>query len=433
MIRLLGLLSLSLYAVFSHAAPTVEQWQTSNGARVYFVAAPELPMVDIQIIFDAGSARDGVLPGVALLTNSMLAEGAGTLNADQIATSFDDVGAQISFSSARDMAVASLRSLTDKAPLKSALATFQTVLAAPTFPAESIARQRKQIAIALRGEKQSPSGLSSRAFYKGLYGAHPYAQMPIGDEASVAGLSRDESQAFYQQYYVGKNAVVAIVGAVSRQQAEKIAEQLVGNLSVGQAAAVLPAVVALEKAQTIHIPHPASQTHIAMGQPGIKRGDKDYFPLYVGNHILGGSSLVSLLSNEIREKRGLTYSVYSYFRPMREFGPYQFGLTTKNSQATEALAVMRDTLNDFIKQGPTEAELTAAKSNLTGGFALRLASNRKILNQLGMIAFYELPLDYLDTFKEQVNAVTVVQIKDAFSRRVHPDKMLTVLVGGQKE
>ncbi len=430
MTRFLYVFILSLISSAVQATPNIEQWQTSNGTRVDFVAAVELPMMDVLIIFDAGAARDGTQAGVALMTNSMLAEGAGKMTADQIATAFDDVGAQISFSSARDMAVASLRSITDAAPLKSALATFEAVLNSPTFPADALARQRKQIEIALRGEKQSPRALSSRAFYKALYGSHPYGHMPIGDETSVDGLTRDKLLAYYQQYYVGKNAVVAIVGAVSRQQAEAIAEQLVGNLPAGEAVASLPAVAALEKAETIHIPHPASQTHVAMGQPGIKRGDKDYFALYVGNHILGGSSLVSLLSNEVREKRGLSYSVYSYFRPMRELGPYQFGLQTRNDQAAEALKVMRDTLADFIKQGPSDAELMAAKSNITGGFALKLASNRKIIDHLGMMAFYSLPLDYLESFKAQVNAVTAAQVKDAFARRIDPDKMVTILVGG---
>ncbi len=431
--KIIQFIAWSLLSLSVQAAPTIEHWQTSNGARVYFIAAPELPMVDVQVIFDAGAARDGAQAGVALVTNGLLVDGAGDMDADQIATAFDEVGAQISFSSARDMAMVSLRSLTDAAPLKSALSTFETVLNSPTFPADALARQHKQLQVALRGEKQSPSALSSRAFYKALYGTHPYASMPMGDESTVSGITQAKLKSFYQQYYVGKNAVVAIVGAVDKTQATAIAEQVVGRLPAGKKAANLPAVAMLEKADTIHIPHPASQTHIAMGQPGIKRGDKDYFALYVGNHILGGSSLVSLLSNEVREKRGLSYSVYSYFRPMRELGPYQFGLQTRNDQADEALKVMRDTLDKFIKQGPTEAELTAAKRNLTGGFALRLASNRKVMGYLGMLAFYDMPMDYLDTFKTQVDAVTVAQIKEAFKRRIDPDKMVTILVGGKAE
>jgi zinc protease len=170
-----------------------------------------------------------------------------------------------------------------------------------------------------------------------------------------------------------------------------------------------------------------------MGQPGISRDDPDYFPLYVGNHILGGSGLVSMLSDELREKRGLTYGVYSYFRPMQQLGPYQMALQTRNEKALEALTVLRDTVKNFVETGPSEAQLTAAKQNITGGFALRVDSNSKIADYLAMIGFYDLPLDYLDNFNDKVNAVTVAEIKDAFERRVNADKMLTVLVGGKTE
>ncbi|MBT3506081.1 MAG: insulinase family protein, partial [Piscirickettsiaceae bacterium] len=204
---------------------------------------------------------------------------------------------------------------------------------------------------------------------------------------------------------------------------------LMTGLPQGDMVKPLNSVSALTQAKQVEIAHPSQQTHIMMGQPGISRDDPDYFALYVGNHILGGSGLVSQLSNEIREKRGLSYSTYSYFRPMHQQGPYQFGLQTRNDQAQQALEVMQATLKAFIINGPTEAELTAAKQNITGGFALRVDSNSKIADYLTMIGFYGLSLDYLETFKGKVSNVTVAQIKEAFARRVHPDKMITVMVG----
>tara|TARA_R110002049_G_scaffold117067_3_gene270023 strand:+ start:208 stop:1512 length:1305 start_codon:yes stop_codon:yes gene_type:complete len=422
-----------LIAVSVQASPKIEHWQTSNGARVYFVAAPELAMVDIKVVFDAGSARDGDIPGTALLTNAMLNEGAAGLNTNQIAIEFENVGAQFSNSSERDMAVLSMRSLTADFALKPALKIFRNVLTQPDFPPSSFERLQKQMLIGLQAEKQSPSAISSRAFYTNLYGKHPYSTMPSGDKSSVEKLNIAALKAFYQQYYVAKNAIVVLVGALSTQQAKDLAEHLLSDLAVGEVAAPLANVATLTSAKTVTIEHPSSQTHIVMGQPGMSRHDADYFALYVGNHILGGSGLVSQLSNEIREKRGLSYSVYSYFRPMRELGPYQFGLQTRNDQAKEALDVMQQTLKDFINKGPTEEELTAAKQNITGGFALRVDSNSKISDYTAMIGFYGLPLDYLDTFNATVNAISAKQIKDAFTRRVHPDKMITILVGGQAE
>jgi len=426
---LLGLLLSS--AVY--ASPKIEHWQTSNGGRVYFAAAPELAMLDIQVVFDAGSARDGEQSGMALLTNAMLNEGAAGLNTDQIATAFEDVGAQFSNSSQRDMAVLNLRSLTADFALPAALKMFSNVLTQADFPVASFERIKKQMLLGLQAEKQSPAALSSRTFYSHVYDKHVYAAMPAGEEDSVSQLTIDSIRNFYQRYYVAKNAVVVLVGAIDKAQAKLIAEQLLSGLPVGDRAEALDKVPALIKGAIIKREHPSTQTHIMMGQVGMSRHDPDYFSLYVGNHILGGSGLVSRLSNEVREKRGLSYSVYSYFRPMRVQGPYQFGLQTRNDQAGEALDVMKATLKEFTDNGPTKEELIAAKQNITGGFALRVDSNRKIAGYLAMIGFYGLPLEYLENFKDKVNAVTVEAIKDAYIRRVDVDKMITVMVGGKAE
>jgi zinc protease len=227
--------------------------------------------------------------------------------------------------------------------------------------------------------------------------------------------------------------MVAIVGAVDRKQAEQIAEDITSELESGEKAAPLPEVQPLAKANKVFIEHPSAQTHILVGQPGVKRGDPDYFPLYVGNHVLGGGGMVSRLFSEIREKRGLSYSAYSYFSPMRYEGPFIAGLQTKTEQVDEALSVLMDNIKSYIKNGPTEDELVASKKNITGGYPLRIDSNGKILNYVVVIGYYKLPLDYLNTFNANVEAVTIDQIKDAFKRRVLPDKLVTVMVGASAE
>ncbi len=426
--RLLPLLLL-LITQLAAANPDIEQWQTGNGARVYYVHAPELPMVDLRVTFNAGSARDGYLPGVAMLTNAMLEEGAGKLDANAIAEKFDSLGASTSFDSLRDMATASLRSLTDEKLLQPALQTFAQLLREPTFPRAALERVRKQMLVVLRHDNQSPGTLGSKAFYHALYGSHPYATPSSGTMKSVKALTRQDIRRFHSRYYVGRNAVVAIVGAVDRAQAEAIAEQVVGGLPAGQPAPALPPVAQLEESFSKHIAHPSSQTHILLGQPGMHRGDKDYLPLYIGNHILGGSGLTSRISEEIREKRGLSYSASSYFAPMAVDGPFLLSLQTKTESSEEALALLRATLVRFITDGPSKRELEAAKKNITGGFALNIDSNKEILGYISMIGFYDLPLDYLDTFIERVNAVTVAQIRDAFKRRIHPDRLALITVG----
>lgn len=413
-----------------HNGPQIQHWTTPAGTRVYFVAAPELPILDIRMVFDAAGARDGDKSGLAALTNAVLGEGAGDLDATEIARRFEQVGAEISFDSQRDMAAISLRSLTDPALLNPALDTLGLILSKPTFPPESVERERRRTLVALKGQQEDLGIVAEKALYRAIYREHPYADAPIGTEEALQRLKRSDLVEHYQRYYVAKNAIIAMVGAISRSEAEKIAAQLSGNLPSGERAPALPPAPA-PTAQTVRIKQPSQQTHVLAGHPGITRNDPDYFPLYVGNHILGGNGLVSRLSNEIREKRGLSYSTFSYFSPMRVAGPYILGLQTRNDQADMARDILIKELQRFVKEGPTAEELEAAQQNITGSQALRLDSNKKILDHIAMIGFYDLPLDYLDTFNAKIEAVTAEQIRDAFKRRVQPDALATVIAGGE--
>lgn len=424
---------LLLFSLPLAAGPVIQHWETDNGARVYFVEAHELPMMDLQITFDAAASRDGNRPGLALLTSGMLEEGADGLDADEIAEGFDRLGARFGLNSLKDMALVKLRSLTESSKLKPALELMRRIITKPEFPPDALERVRKQVLVNLRMVGQSPGRQAGRAYYRALYGDHPYAHPANGDIDSITSLKREELQAFHNRYYVARNAVISIVGDLTRSEAEKIAQELVSGLPEGERPPPIPQVASLSGAVEKRISHPSTQTHLLIGQPGISRKNPDLFPLYVGNHIFGGSGLVSILSNEVREKRGLSYSVSSGFHLMRERGPFTINLQTRNSQADEALKVVRDTLAKFIEEGPTEERLKAAKQNITGGFPLSLDSNGKISGFLAMIGFYGLPLDYLDTFTQKVEAVTLEQVRDAFRRRVDPNRMLTVVVGGAVE
>lgn len=431
-----GALAVLVFAVSTPvwATPKIHHWTEKNGARVYFVEAHELPMLQVSVVFDAGAARDPEgKNGLALMTNGLLEDGSGDMDADAIATALEGLGAELSHESQRDMASLSLRTLVDSALRGRALEVMARILTAPSFPPDVLERERKRALVGLQQQLQSPGALASKRFYEVLYRDHPYAADPSGSERGLSAITREDLLAFHQRYYVGTNAVLAMIGDLSVGSARKIAHQLVGALPAGEAAPPLPPVPALRPAPsgaTDRTVHPSSQSHIFLGEPGLTRDDPDYFPLYVGNHILGGSGLVSRISEEIREKRGLSYSAYSYFIPMREKGPYMIGLQTRNDQRGEALKVLRQTVKEFVKSGPTDQELEAAKKNITGGFPLRIDSNRKIAEYLAVIGFYRLPMSYLDDFIPKVEAVTVEQIRDAFQRRLDPDRMVTVIVGG---
>ncbi len=415
------------------AGPQIQTWQTGNGARVLFVAAPELPMVDVRVVFDAGSARDGAQPGLAAFTAGMLTEGARDWDADTIALRMENVGASLSASADRDLAAVGIRSLTQEPALETAVETLAGLLTAPTFPPTDLERERENALIGLRQAQEQPAKVGQKALFRQVFGSHPYASDPAGTEDAIRALTRADLQAFHQRYFTGSNAVVAIVGALDQPAAQALAERVVGGLPAGERPAALPPVADLSDAAVERITFPSSQTHVLAGQPGMARGDPDYFALYLGNHILGGSGLVSLLMEEVREKRGLSYSTYSYFLPMAKPGPFLMGLQTKNAQADQARTVMIDTLKRFATEGPTEEQLTAAKKNVTGGFPLRIAENSDIIQYLAVIGFYGLPLDYLDRFTDRIQAVTAEQIRDAFARRVHPDRLAIVTVGGDAD
>lgn len=425
--------SVFLWSLGANATPKIEHWTLDNGARVFYVHAPQLPMVDVSVAFDGGAARDGDRFGLALMTNGMLAEGAGDLDADTIAERFEGVGANFGNSARRDMSVFSLRSLTEPVLLKTAVDTFATVLNAPKFPQEAFDRERNRVLVGLTQKKQDPGEVASDAFFKAVYGTHPYAHDPDGEEDTLKALTREQLISFYKEYYVGRNAWVVVVGALDRGQAETLVRQIVGTLPAGMSAQKLPSLSTADNALEKFIDFPSAQSHVMVGQPGIRRDDADYFPLYVGNHVLGGGGLVSLLADEIREKRGYAYSTYSSFSPLRAEGPFVIGLQTRNDQVQDALKVMREVVQNFVGSGPTEQQLDDAKRNLTGGFALRIASNKNIADQLANMAFYGLPLDYLDTYIDRINAVTVAQVRDAFQRRVQPARMITVVVGATAE
>jgi len=412
------------------AGPLIQHWETSSGVRVYFVESHELPMVDLQLVFDAGSVRDPEgKRGLAQLTNSLLDQAAGGMNADDISFEFERLGAEFSARGASDTASISLRSLSNKDLLEPALDMLKIVLTSPDFPEDVIDRERNRILVGIQRKNQSPGAIASERFDEVVFAGHPYAYPNEGTPESLSNIIRNDLVRFHSDFYVAKNAMITLVGDISLRQAEFIAESVTGDLPLGSAPRYFPEVQPAAKEALIKVAHPSSQVHILLGQPGMKYGDPDYFPLYVGNHILGGGGLVSRLFEEVREKRGLSYGASSYFSPRRGLGPFQASISTREDQTQEGLDVLKQTIKDFVDNGPTQDELISAKKNITGGFPLRLDSNGKISGYLSVIGFYQLPLDYLETFNEKVESVTLNDIKDAFQRRLDPDKFVTVLVG----
>lgn len=406
----------------------IQEWYTTAGTKVLFMAAPELPMFDLRLTFAAGSSKDQKAYGLAGLTNAMLNEGSGTLNAGQIAARFEDLGAEFSSGSYRDMAVVTLRSLSDPKLSAPALELFSNVVAQPSFPADSLARIKNQLLAGFAYDKQNPGKLASLALFEQLYGEHAYAHSSSGDAQTIPAINRQQLQDFHRRYYTAKNAQIALVGDLTLAQAKAISETVSSKLPRGPAAAVT-AKPSSSGASKTHIELPSSQTHILLAQLAVERGDPDYPALFLGNQILGGGGFGTRLMEEVREKRGLTYGIYSSFSPMQATGPFMINVQTRAQLSEATLELVQDLLRDYIANGPTEAELANAKRESLGSFPLSAASNAAVVGQLAAIGFYNMPLTWMSDFMQDLQKLSVTDVHEAFKRHLDPEQLVIVTAG----
>ena len=411
------------------ATPEIHSWQSEHGVPVYFSNLPEIEMIDIEVTFDAGSARDGSSKGISNLVNQMLLEGTEDLDVEAFNRTLGLTGAYISVGSSKDTASISMRSLVDVDKLQPAFNLLTDVISRPRFDSKSIERTKARVAVELQYRAQSPGSRASDRFASLLYDGHPYSSRPIGDEATIRNITEEDVVSYYETYYVRRNMVIVIVGNVSREKAAALANGLGNIIPLGTKAKKLPLVKKKTKAVIDRVQFSSIQSHVRMGGLGVERTHPHYFPLVVGNHALGGNGLVSLLFRRVREERGLAYSAYSYLAPMAISGAFVAGMQTDRSQEEQALQVMRDTLESVAKNGLSEEDITAAKLNLINGFPLKLDTNAEIVNYISMIAFYGLPTDYLETFQKSIAAVTSEDVGAALRQYLKKDSLLTVIVG----
>lgn len=410
----------------------IQTWTTPQGLRVLFVRSPALPLLDLRLVFSAGSNLDQDQWGLAHLTNAALITGTQTLNADQIAIQFDQWGAALVNDVDQDTAVLGLRALSTHESLESAIKLLSQILAAPSFPNNQFLRLQKQNLRAIQANQQAPGNVASDTLFKSLYGKHGYAHPILGSDQTVTALTRNDLISFYQRYYTPQTTYLILVGNISAIQARTIAAQLAAALPRRHTDSFLPRIVAVDKRKSPtcqHILFPSAQTHVLIGGIGISRGDPDFFPLMLGNHMIGGSDLTSRLFQEVREKKGLAYSVYSHFIAFKEPGPFLIGLQSRNEKANEAVQLVYKILDKFMKEGPSEEEFTSAKRSVIGKFQVNLASNGAMVNALSSLAFYQLPLDYFDNYAQKIQAVTRDQVRQAMQKHLPLDQLLTVMVG----
>lgn len=439
-----ALFCLFFWPAWLQASPLVDMWQHPSGARVALVAAPSIPMLDIRLEFDGGSRRDpaaqaGLASAAALMSQRGLAPlgSEPSLDENQLTERWMDLGAQWSASAGSDKLAFSLRTLTADDVLPAALALAARQLARPPFDPSAAAgtqavwqRERERMAAAWRDASAQPAAVAGRRFAAAVYGNHPYGQEATPD--TLAQVSLADMAGYWKRTVRACDAKVSLVGAINRAQANDVVSALLRHLPPAACTPLptVPEVAPLATANDVRVPMATAQAHVLLGQPGYPRSDPDFFPLLLGNYVLGGGGFASRLMAEVREKRGLTYGVYSYFAPGNHAGAFTVGLQTRPDQADQALGLVREVVAGFVADGPTDAELQAAKAFMVNGFALRIDTNRKLLDNVANILWLGLPPTYLQTWTDAVQAVTAADIRRAFARVLQPDRMVTVVVGG---
>jgi zinc protease len=421
----------------AHAILPIEKLESFRGAQAFLVQTKALPMVDIEISIDAGDRYDPALKsGLATVAGQLMNYGAksnaGLLSEAQIADEIADLGANLTISVGGERAVMRIRTLSRKDLRDRAVQLASGMLSAPTYDAKILVREKQRMTTALLESETKPESVLERRFRKAVYGDYPLANSPSAQ--SIANINATDLKQFHKQFYRGDRMIVSIVGDVSKAEAAEIVQSLLQKVpQSGSPIAKLPefnrSPIEPLSQRKINIPFDSQQAHIAMGMTAVTRSNPDYFPLLVGNYILGGGGFVSRLMSEVREKRGLAYSVSSYFAPGKDVGIFQAGLQTKNDQAALALEVLSTTITQFIANGPTQTELDAAKANLMNGYPLRIDNNRKLLDNVSSIAWNNLPLDTMDVWTKQVEAVSLEQVKQAFQKYLAMDRMKIVVLG----
>lgn len=427
----LGLVFGNLSFADYHFSLPIQHWQ-QNGARVYHIQNNHIPMVQLRVIVDAGSLRDGQKPGLALFTNQVLPEGYLGLTGHNFTEQLEKLGAQLETEVTRELAVIGIKTLSKPDVLTATINLLSQMLSRPVFLEEGVERARRHQLAVIARQQESPEHVVNNAFYDTYFSGQPYSQPVSGNQTSIESIQVDEVRDFYDQYYVTRNMSIVIVGAVDEQQVRQLMGRLLANIPLGKTAPAMTPTFP-ETHSLKHVKFSSMQTHVQIGLAGVDRNDADYHALYLGNYILGGNGLSSRLMQVVRDQHGLTYGIGSAMLPFKTQGLMVVNLQTRNQEAERALSLTLEEMQRFIQQGPTNKELKAAKKGMLGRFVRHSANNAGMIELLTLISFYELPLDYLQQFLAKIENLTVKDIRTALQRRINLDRKAILTVGPDAE
>ncbi|WDE17315.1 insulinase family protein [Acinetobacter schindleri] len=413
-------------------APYVHELNNHYKVRTLFVETKDLPMVDIQLTFNAGAARDEEIQkslfGLASMAAKLIREGTDTYTAREIAAVFDQSGAQFSAQAYRDMFVIRLRVMSDPKKLEPALAMMMEVLKHASFKNQSISLAVSNTNVGQKQLQENPGRLMDIRFYRTLYGQHPYAQPITGTIGGTQKVNPEHLKKFRDQFLVAQNMNIAITGKLSPKEALDLSERITGNLKQGTRAKSLPDPQLKNDIEVIHIPYNSSQAHVMFGHIGPSRFNKDRLALEVANRIFGGSGFNAVLMQELRVKRGFTYAAYSTFSFTQAPGVFSFRYSTRQDQLLDSIQVAHQALINFVNQPINTKRLEETKSGMLRAFPNNYSSNATINAQLGTMGFYAEPRDYLATYPERLAKITAKDVENAVHKHLHPDRLTVVVV-----
>jgi len=414
--------------------PPIKEKVLKNGLKVIVVEHHELPVVSLRLMCKAGSQYDPAgKAGLTRFMTDLLTKGTETLSATEIADKIDFIGGRLSAGSNWDATYVTCTALTKH--LQTALELMQDVVLNPAFSDGEIERNRQQTLSSIENDKDRPSTIASEAFNRWLFGEHPYAFPIEGTEETVKSFTRDDVLKQYELIFNPNNSALFIVGDISPKKAFKIARESFQSWPEGSVPeAVFPIPEAPEgyKVRLVNKPD-ATQAQIRFGHLGIARGNEDYFPVVIMNYILGGGGFASRLVKVIRSEKGLTYSVRSSFSTRLQAGPFTTSTFTKNESTLEAIEAMIELIKEYQESGPTDEELKKAKSYLTGSYPLNFETPSSIAGQLQGVELYDLGSDYIEKYRDRVNAVTKEDVIRVARKYLHSDDMLFVVVSKADE
>jgi zinc protease len=411
-------------------ATTIQRVVSPGGIEAWLVQEPSLPLVALNFAFVGGASQDPTdKPGVGYMVSSLLDDGAGELDTKAFHQRLEDNAAELRFSVTHDYFLGSIRLLRERQ--EQSFDLLRLALNEPRFDADAVGRVRDQVVAALRREATDPGSIATRTWWRTAFPGHPYGQPTNGELTSLPTIGVDDLRAYQKRILTRASLKVAAVGDIDPATLGKVLDRVFGKLPAGGALAEVPDVTMQGGGRRIVTQLSVPQSAVRLGGAGLMRKDPDFIPAYVVNHILGGGSMTSRLYEEVREKRGLVYGVYSYLLGMRHAALFMTTTQAGADVTRQALDLIEQGTSRMVAEGPTEAELAKAKAYLKGSYALNFDTSTKIANLLLQIQLDDLGIDYIDKRNGLMEAVTIEDARRA-AKRLAQGGMLVTVVGQPK-